>query len=367
MKSREGKGPPSTDLLVCFPSRAHLTLMPKPICSPARPSEPSKRQHNHHQHQHHHPHSHHHHNHRHHLIKKSSTRNGVAGQASPILWAKNKPMSKEIDEPTSPKVTCAGQIKVKPKASSCKNWQSVMEEIERLHNKSKHKKRPGWAEALGFKKDVMQFLTCLRSIRFDFRCFGAFPSTSITSDDEDDVDEDDDECHQDHHQNNHLGKDASDDHDSESSRTVFSKWFMVLQENNSTNKTELVKTDNKLIKEEATEAPCAPPPNALLLMRCRSAPAKTRLEEKEEDNDDKEEERHDDDDDHDHEKQTKEQEDGKRAEVLAIEEEKKRKDNLVVMRCGTADFYKFSSDIAKETWVVGGIKDSLSRSRSWKR
>jgi hypothetical protein len=36
-------------------------------------------------------------------------------------------------KPTSLKVKCAGQIKVKHKASSCKNWQ----EIERIHNSRK--------------------------------------------------------------------------------------------------------------------------------------------------------------------------------------------------------------------------------------
>ncbi|PQM42828.1 uncharacterized protein Pyn_34954 [Prunus yedoensis var. nudiflora] len=33
---------------------------------------------------------------------------------------------------------------------------------------------------------------------------------------------------------------------------------------------------------------------------------------------------------------------------------------LLLMRC------RISSDIAKETWVVGGMKDAISRSRSWK-
>ncbi|CAI9116326.1 OLC1v1017441C1 [Oldenlandia corymbosa var. corymbosa] len=373
MKGREGKGPPSTDLLVCFPSRAHLTLMPKPICSPARPQDTNKRQH-------HHPgggggggHLNHHHH-----LKKSINRNKVAGHASPVLWAKNKSSyGKEIDEPTSPKVTCAGQIKVKPKASSCKNWQSVMEEIERLHNHRKNKKRPNWVEALGFKKDVMQFLTCLRSIRFDFRCFGAFPSSSITSDDEDedddgDEDEDDyDEFHQHgNHQKQGKGSRESDHHDSDqASRTVFSKWFMVLQENNNSTKKETInnKDINKLIRakfshgdhEEETEddddeAPCAPPPNALLLMRCRSAPPKSWLEQKEEEDEEEEEE-----EDENEEKRKKEEED-------AMEEEKRKKDKLIVMRCGT-DFNRISSDIARETWVVGGIKEALSRSRSWKR
>ncbi|KAL3504719.1 hypothetical protein ACH5RR_034560 [Cinchona calisaya] len=349
MKGREGKGPPSTDLLVCFPSRAHLKLMPKPICSPARPSEP--------------PNKHHHHSNissHHHNKKKSSSRNG-------ILWAKNKQMissSKEIihDEPTSPKVTCAGQIKVKSKA---KNWQSIMEEIERLHNnnsQTKHKKRskPSSAvEALGFKKDFMQFLTCLTSNRFDFRCFGAFASTpAITTSDDDEEDEDEDDDDLDEYQNHdHEDIIAREDSSSENSKTVFSKWLMVLQENHNI-------TNNREIEQESVdqEPTSGPPTNALLLMRCRSAPAKRWLEEKEEEEEenDEEEESHDD---------NKQEGDEKRIKKTATEEEEKKKreeDKLIVMRCGT-DFYKFSSDIAKETWVVGGIRDKLSRSQSWKR
>lgn len=347
MKGREGKGPPSTDLLVCFPSRAHLTLMPKPICSPARPSsDSSKRRHHHH-----------------HLKKSSNRSSRVVGQASPVLWAKTKPISKDISEPTSPKVTCAGQIKVrsKPAAGSCKNWQSVMEEIERLHNNRKSKKKSAWVESLGFKKDVMQFLTCLRNIRFDFRCFGSFPTSRITSDDEDDDEEEED------YQEPRISREASDD--GETSRTVFSKWFMVLQENN--NKDLIKKEKEKSDDAESNnniEAGCAvvPPPNALLLMRCRSAPAKSWLQESQ-----VVENNNDDDDDEEGEKQKEEEEEEEEEDDdhknKAMDEEKRRKEeNLVVMRYDT-DFYKFSTDIAKETWVVGGIRDPLTRSRSWKR
>ncbi|KAL0368818.1 UNVERIFIED_CONTAM: hypothetical protein Scaly_1100700 [Sesamum calycinum] len=331
MKGREGKGPPSADLLVCFPSRAHLSLMPKPICSPARPSEPSTR---HHQHRH---------RQRHHMRKSSINRGGGGvggggggGHASPLLWAKSKNHNSDISEPTSPKVTCAGQIKVRPKPSSCKNWQSVMEEIERLHNNRKQKKRSAWIEALGFKKEVMQFLTCLRNIRFDFRCFGAFPAAEITSDDDDDEDDDEDEEEEESYHRK-SGSKEENDHDS---RAVFSKWFMILQENQGKEFITREEREGKMIRpcsvdHQDDEAPSAPPPNALLLMRCRSAPAKSWLEEKAE---------------------LEEKDDGKEQE----------KQNLVVMRCG-ADFSKFSSDIAKETWVVGGIKDMLSRSRSSKR
>ncbi|CAK9167503.1 unnamed protein product [Ilex paraguariensis] len=345
MNRREGKGAPSADLLVCFPSRARLTLMPKPICSPARPSEPNKRLHN--RHTHHHPH------HRHHP-KKSSSKGG-AGQASPLLWAKTKPTSSEISEPTSPKVTCAGQIKVRPKSNPCKNWQSVMEEIERLHTNKKHKKKPHWIEALGFKKEVMQFLTCLRSVRFDFRCFGSFPTSEITSDDEGDEEEDG------NFKKNQVGREGSDDNGT--SRTVFSKWFMVLQENqNNGFDKEEIKDRQRSYKEESVDAPCAPPSNALLLMRCRSAPAKSWLEEREEDEDENEEE--DEDEDEGEERAVEE----KKAKLAMEEEKRKKKESLVVMKYDK-DFYKFSSDIAKEKWggTVGGIRDPLSRSRSWKR
>ncbi|XP_022895243.1 uncharacterized protein LOC111409423 [Olea europaea var. sylvestris] len=311
MKGREGKGPPSADLLVCFPSRAHLTLMPKPICSLARPNSEHNKRH------HHCPRLHQH-------LRKSSNRGVGAVHASPHTWAKNKATSSEIEEPTSPEVTCAGQIKVRPKPNTCKNWQSVTEEIERLHISKKHKKRPAWIEALGFKKDIMQFLTCLRSIRFDFHCLGTFPTADITSEDDDDEEGDDDQ--------------RKNDEDCETSRTIFSKWFMVLQENQSKQFTE--KDSKEKMNKSSTDddVPCAPPPNALLLMRCRSAPAKSWEDEEE-----------------DEEKLTK-----------VKEENTKRKENLVLMQYG-ADFYKISSDIAKETWVVGGIKDSLSRSPRWKR
>ncbi|CAN4080449.1 unnamed protein product [Withania somnifera] len=252
--TRRGKGPPSADLLVCFPSRAHLTLMPKPICSPARPSDSSKRNHNH-------------------DFKKTSTRiGGVPAQSSPLLWAKSK-NSEIISEPTSPKVTCAGQIKVRPKhGNSCKNWQSVMEEIEKLHNrKSQKKKGANWMEAIGIKKDVMQFLTCLRNIRFEFRCFGSFPTAAhdITSDEEDEDEDEEIEGGE-----NQRGRQINDDdEEEESSRAVFSKWFMVLQDENQKKEND---NDNDNDNDgDDVVSNCVPPPNALLLMRCRSAPPKS--------------------------------------------------------------------------------------------
>ncbi|XP_057794596.1 uncharacterized protein LOC131010908 [Salvia miltiorrhiza] len=286
MRGREGKGPPSTDLLVCFPSRAHLSLMPKPICSPARPSDSSSS-------------SFHRRRPSHHHLRKST------------MWArtkhKNNNSNADISEPTSPKVTCAGQIKVKTKPNSCKNWQSVMEEIERMHNHRKQKKRAPWMEALGFKKEVMQFLTCLRKISLDFRCFGSIPAVEISSDDDEGEEEEEDED------------------DGGASGAVFSKWFMILQEDNNLRKDESVIVDD--------EAPPPPPPNALLLMRCRSAPAKSWLEEREE-----EEERE------------------RRNELEINKEEEETK--------GSTDFCEFAVEIAKENWIN---QEKICRSRSWKR
>ncbi|KAG5048769.1 hypothetical protein JHK85_009872 [Glycine max] len=292
MKLREGKAlAPSADLLVCFPSRAHLTLMPKPICSPARPAEPNKRHHR----------------------KKSFSRGG-GGPASPLLWAKTKSMGSEITEPTSPKVTCAGQIKVRPKTTSCRSWQSVMEEIEKIHTDKKQRKRLGWAETLGFKKEIMQFLTCLRSIRFDLRCFGSFSETDIVTEEEEEEEEED------------VGVESDDN---EASRTVFSKWFMVLQqENESKNRREETEERDYGNEEESVSVP---PPNALLLMRCSSAPAKSWVRERE-----------------------KEKGEKKGQSLKSLME----KENVVVMRYDS-DFYDISSE-------VSGTSDLMFRSRSWK-
>ncbi|KAH0849565.1 hypothetical protein HID58_096235 [Brassica napus] len=313
IKSRDGSRRSSTssypaDLLVCFPSRAHLALTPKSICSPSRPSISISTTN-------HHPH------HRRQLSKLSS--GGGRGHGSPALWAKqasSKNMGgEEIAEPTSPKVTCAGQIKVRPRkrGGKGKNWQTVMEEIERIHsNKSKSK--------------FLGLLTCLKNIKFDFRCFGDFRHADVITSDDDEEDEDDDE--------------------EENTKNVFSKWFMVLQEEES--KSDDDKNIKKCVVDENADAePAVPPSNALLLMRCRSAPAKSLLEERMQVKT---------------EQDTKEEEVGvkkNKKDLRSLMEEEKME--LVLMRYDT-DYYRLSSDIAKETWVVGGVQDPLSRSRSWK-
>ncbi|XP_074263005.1 uncharacterized protein LOC141585845 isoform X2 [Silene latifolia] len=320
-------GAPPADLLVCFPTRTRLSLMPKPICSPSRPnSEPNKRySHNHH-------------------------------PGSPLIWAKDNQIrggGPEMSEPTSPKVTCAGQIKVRHRSSNgCRNWMTVMEEIERIHNRNKRKsKKSSWGETFGFKKDVMGFLTCLRNLKFDFRCFGSFPEQILSSDEEEE-DDDDDVFEEDDSFPETVEDDEKGSNGINDNKAVFSKWFMVLQENQNNNNS--TKFETELENDDC--APAVPPPNALLLMRCRSAPAKSWLEGKENE-----------------EKSIEENEEEKGVKEVKEEEEneekltKKKRETLAIVMKYDADFYKLSTDIAQETWVVGEFKDPFSRSRSCRR
>ncbi|KAL1225786.1 hypothetical protein V5N11_021006 [Cardamine amara subsp. amara] len=301
----------SADLMVCFPTRTHLSLPSKSICSPShsfnrRQNAP---------------------NHRRSLSKLSSS-GGVRQNRREEI----------VEEPTSPKVTCAGQIKVRPskRGGGSKNWQSLMAEIEEIHRSKSESK------FFGIKKDVMGFLNCLRDLRFDFRCFGAFPPVDLISDDEEE-EEDEEE----------------DEDKDESSGTAFSKWFMVLHEKQNNEECADEKENAFLDVETAV-----PPPNALLLMRCRSAPVKNWLEIEEKKKGETEE------DNENVKKQSREEEGEeeivrKKKDLRSLMEEEKNM-NMVVMSYDT-NYYKLSSDIAKETWVVGGIQDPLFRSRSWKK
>lgn len=354
-----------TDLLVCFPTRANLSLLPKPICSPARLPLPEPNSHG-----------------RHSLpsalpprrhVKKSGTTTR-RGQTSPVLWAKTtKQMGSGsvVSEPTSPKVTCAGQIKVKPRiggiqgSGGCRSWQSVMEEIEKIHGNRKNMRRPDRArrESSGFiSKEIMQFLTCLRNVRLSFRCFGAFPGSGTVSND-DDEDED-----------GENGAEEEEEEWEDNSKAVFSNWFVVLQERKEaeakTHQPELGRKrrggqswDDGAFAEAET---AAPPPNALLLMRCRSAPAKSSLEavnEEEEGGAERNEVG---------EEEKWKVDEGKKKLRLLIDEEKReeeeerKKQQGMLMEAYGTDHCKISSEIVKETWVLGGIRETLPRSWSSK-
>jgi hypothetical protein len=207
-----------------------------------------------------------------------------------------------------------------------------MEEIERIRKNGKKKPGSSWWEAVGIKKDVLHIFSSFQGLRFNMGCFGSFAgSTDCTSDDDDEEEE---------------GSVAREE-EASGSQDVFSKWFMLIEQNHDIDLKEEIAQDSELEEEESEEkddmqSSTVPPPNALLLMRCRSAPSKgltNRAEGLE----------------------TEET----RSANKANEEEAKEKERLVVMRCAP-DFFKVSMDIAKETWVVGGELDLLARSRSWK-
>ncbi|CAN8312916.1 unnamed protein product [Cochlearia groenlandica] len=295
----------SADLMVCFPSRTHLSSLPHKSLSSPSPSF-------NHRHNPPPPPPHHRRN-----LSKLSLYGGGGGDRD------------IAEEPTSPKVTCVGQIKVRPRGGGgggeSKNWQSLMGEIEKIHRRRNNKSAE--SRFLGIKKDLLGFLTCLRDLSFDFRCFGTFPPVDAISDDED---EDEDE----------------------SSGTVFSKWFMVLHEKQ--NEEECVGVKENALSDTET---AIPPPNALLLMRCRSAPVKNWLETEDKKYKEETEEKT---------EETKKERVRKKKDLRSLMEEDNKKMDMVLMSYDT-NYYKLSADIATETWVVGGIQDPLFRSRSSKK
>uniref|UniRef100_A0A0D9XD31 Uncharacterized protein n=1 Tax=Leersia perrieri TaxID=77586 RepID=A0A0D9XD31_9ORYZ len=339
----------ATDFLVCFPARQHLALMPKPICSPSRTTVDKavaarRRQ----------------------LQLPPPARRGRG--SSPLFRgskaAKNG-AGEVVEEPQSPKVTCVGQIKVaRPKKQrkvvagkhgkgvagagegdgEGRSWITVVEEIERLrqHEQRKKKDKVSWLEAIGIRRDAIPFLGgALRSLRLKVRCFGSFHgAVESSTDDEDDDDDDDGEEHE------SAGAAAS----------VFSKWLMVLEGSEETPEHDSGDDDDEDEEEpdqQVDDELCsnAPPANALLLMRCRSAPAKGIPRRRVED-------------------QPPPAGDGEAVEekgsaAAGGDGKEEERDELVFMRTAP-DFLKLSIDIAKETWIVGGV-DPLARSRSWKR
>ena len=324
-----------TDLLVCFPARQHLALMPKYMCSPSRATldravAARRRQ-----------------------LQLPAARSGPSGgvgggpggrgRGSSPLFRGSKAKQTTVgcdDEPQSPKVTCAGQIKVvRPRklrpvvteqngrcGGSGRRWITVAEEIERLQEQ---RKKGSWLEAFGIRRDALPFLGgALRCLRHKVRCFGTSLHAAVDSSTDDDDEEDE-----------------AGEHDREpgAAASVFSKWLMVLEgsqephEQDSRDEDDKDERTNREAHDDCFKLPSVPPPNALLLMRCRSAPAKGLAS-----------------------KGADELTDGE--ETAHAEEDM---DEMVFMRTAP-DFLKLSIDIAKETWVVGGV-DPLPRCRSWKR
>ncbi|GJN34150.1 hypothetical protein PR202_gb22793 [Eleusine coracana subsp. coracana] len=320
-----GKGvATTTDLLVCFPARQRLALMPKPICSPSRATMERRRA------------------------------QAPGPRSSPMFRGSNKAKRRadedEEEEPQSPKVTCAGQIKVgRPKKAATrkqqrekgKSWITVVEEIERMHGR---RKKVGWLEAVGIRRDALPFLGgVLRSLRHKARCLG-FGSLHGAADSSTDDDEDGDGAEEEEH----------GDERKSAATSVFSKWLMVLDGGEEPSEKDSGDDDDQEERrsEKADECASAPPPNALLLMRCRSAPAKglsrrgAALEQPAGEAEEEKGSAH-----------------AVAGDAAGTEEDR---DDLVFMSTAPG-FLKLSIDIAKETWIVGGGGDPFSRSRSWKR
>ena len=234
MKGGRSSNGAATDLLVCFPSRAHLALMPpKAICSPSRPSasEPAKRRH-------------------------STSRAGPAPPSGLYKSATARNPSRRAaadapvdEEPSSPKVTCVGQIKARPAKP------------KGLGDGGKKTKKATWLQALGIKKDAMALLNALHgAFRFNVAgCFGSFPGAvgvGYTSGEDDDDEE---------------GEERAENETEHGA--ALARWFMVLEEGKKVPAKKLQGQEPQQ-NQEGKEEDAVPPANALMLMRCRSAPAK---------------------------------------------------------------------------------------------
>lgn len=271
-----------SELFVCFTSRQSMRLGPKCVLSPGRTEK---------------------------LGESSSRRlrsSGSKGQSSPMfsalaynLTGRKKNGSFETQEPTSPKVTCIGQVRVKSKhkkkglsvntsdvkfraeRSNSQRWSKeappkAPERQECMANRSNQK----WGHLFGFKKEV-SFSICeaLRSFGAEFNCF--VPCGGASS----------------------AHTPAKESKETTTCGAMLAKWFMVLQEDEKkavegTGETEQrvadeevsgireanrpsVKTEDcvqidetrLLYSEEEEEEVVCPPRNALLLMKCRSVPS----------------------------------------------------------------------------------------------
>lgn len=314
--SRESiKSAPLADLLVCLPSRANLASRPKPIGVPGMPPDIGNCRHLE-------------------LLlhrKRSVTR---GSQASPLFWAKPKKVGSEIAEPTSPEVTCSGKIRVRASTQPCKSWQSVMEEMEKVHSSRKHKIRT-WLESLSiFKKNVMQFMKCFESLKFDLRCFGTSPESKVGTDNKD--------------------EETEANYDENTSGAVFSKWFMVLQENQVPEFDRTYGTCGGMFYDDVL---VAPPPNALVLMRSRSAPVKGRSVSG---GDGGEENHHGNSEDRGSSDGAIREGRSRKLGWLMHQEDEERK------KMEAGNLVSSPDDIATGRQVVSGMSDPFSRCRSWR-
>ncbi|KAI4321140.1 hypothetical protein MLD38_034561 [Melastoma candidum] len=180
-----------------------------------------------------------------------TARSGLAVRA-PFSRSKGDRLASEIAEPTSPRVTCSGQVRVR------RSPRTDAEEFGRIcggGKKQSRKKSTGWqADGQGSKKDrVKQPPACLRRTWLDLRCFGcSFPESRIAGD----------------------AKGSEEHQNADAMGTMFAKWFMVLQQDNRNDDTIGVVGGKDIIPVDDVPPGHPPPGNALLVMRCPSSPTR---------------------------------------------------------------------------------------------
>ncbi|KAI4981874.1 hypothetical protein ZWY2020_022366 [Hordeum vulgare] len=184
---RRGSSGTATDFLVCFPPRAHLALMPpKTACSPSRPSASSERRHSTSG------------------ARPSSSR--VAANRNPSRRHHAVDVG-EDNEPTSPKVTCAGRSRSPGRLPK----EALAPPVGR--------RRPRGCRRSGSRRTPCPSSTLLHgAFRLNVSgCFGRFPGAVVeyTSGEEDEEDEE---------QVGRAGKETDRHGD------ALAKWFMVLEE-----------------------------------------------------------------------------------------------------------------------------------------
>eukprot|EP01018_Ginkgo_biloba_P015853 Gb_38221 [translate_table: standard] len=260
-----------SELFVCFTSRQSMRLGSKSALSPGRTEKfregPSRR----------------------------LRSNGSKGHSSPMfpllpsnLTGRKKNGNFETQEPSSPKVTCIGQVRVKSKHNKSRHTRDMslggdrkLQQIskgELPRSPERQDSIPGrphqkWGHLFGFRKEItFNICEALRSFGAEFNCFvpcGGTPSTTPST---------------------------KENKETTTCGAMFAKWFMVLQEGDDKKAEELDEPEGKMVEEViagicnekvqsghsvnedeikmtiAEEEIATPPRNALLLMRCRSVP-----------------------------------------------------------------------------------------------
>ncbi|XP_006852558.2 probable serine/threonine-protein kinase kinX [Amborella trichopoda] len=231
--------------------------------------------------------------------RRLKSNGSVKGQSSPMFpTGRKKASGFETQEPSSPKVTCIGQVRVKTKQGGRRararqagevSFRGSSKREREQHDCLPHRNQK-WAHLFGFKREVsLNICEALRTFGAEFNCFipcgGGGGATNNGGS-----------------ESNVQAVKEKEDGAASACGAVFAKWLMVLQESDEkrlplseaevgsekrrliladqgeeeleerreVNKVEVEEDDDEAEEEEPTIA--VPPRNALLLMRCRSEP-----------------------------------------------------------------------------------------------